>query len=128
MDKLIAVALDVDDTIDVTTFGRKSHLPRRIEIWFMRVGGRTYITGTPGPRHWYANMLAHPRFTFHLKQSVQADLAATARPVLDSAERRQILSDPALAWYHRQVKSIDDLVASSPLVEVIFDEHPDTTS
>lgn len=114
-------ALDRDDTIDITTIGRKSNQPRRIEIWFMRVAGRTYITGTPGKRHWYANMVANPRFTFHLKQSLRADLLATARPVLDSAERRRILSDPVMHWYIDRAGSVDALVAGSPLVEVLFE-------
>lgn len=122
MDPAVLAALDTDETIDITTRGRHSGQPRRMEIWFRRVDGRTFITGTPGPRDWYANLLAHPRFTFHLKQSVQADLPATAQPVRDEAERRQILSDPSMAWYHRQVASIDELVEHSPLVEVFFDD------
>ena len=77
MDSKIQQALDRDLTIDITTYGRKSGQPRRVEIWFKRVGGRTYITGTPGPRGWYANMLARPEIIFHLKESVQADLPAT---------------------------------------------------
>lgn len=113
-------ALAQDETIDITTIGRKSQQPRRIEIWFRRVDGRTYITGTPGPRDWYANLQANPSFIFHLKETIQADLPARARFVDEPAERRRILSDPAMAWYHEQVKSIDDLVAGSPLVEVLF--------
>src|SRR5262245_28870430 len=120
MDKHILEALDRDETIDITTVGRRSSRPQRIEIWFRRVNQRTYITGTPGARDWYANMLANPQFTFHLKQSLQADLPARARPVLDEAERRQILADPVMAWYHSQVNSLEALVAGSPLVEVLF--------
>jgi deazaflavin-dependent oxidoreductase (nitroreductase family) len=120
MDKHILEALDRDETIDITTVGRRSGQPQRIEIWFRRVNQRTYITGTPGARDWYANMLANPQFTFHLKHSLQADLPARARPVLDEAERRQILADPVMAWYHGQVNSLEALVAGSPLVEVLF--------
>jgi len=122
MDNDILSALNHDDTIDITTTGRRSGLPRRIEIWFRRVDDRTYITGTPGTRDWYANLLADPRFTFHLKQSARADLPAVAAPILDPAERRRILADPSMAWYHGQVGSIDDLVEGSPLVEVRFSE------
>lgn len=118
----IQQALDADETIDITTTGRQSGQPRRIEIWFRRVDGRTYITGTPGPRDWFANMQANPRFVFHLKQSVRADLPATARVITDPAERRRILADPVMRWYQQQVGSLDELVAGSPLVEVIFDE------
>ena len=70
MDESIKQALERDRTIDITTTGRKTGQPRRTEIWFHNVEGRLYITGTPGRRDWYANLLAHPEFTFHLKQSV----------------------------------------------------------
>lgn len=117
----IVNALNQDEVIDITTIGRKSGQPQRIEIWFRRVDGRTYITGTPGRRDWYANMLANPRITFHLKQSTTADLPATARPIQEEAERRKILSAPVMRWYHSQVDSLEALVTGSPLVEIIFD-------
>ncbi|MEM7119343.1 MAG: nitroreductase/quinone reductase family protein [Chloroflexota bacterium] len=123
MNEQVKAALDRDDTIDITTIGRKSGQPRRIEIWFRRVADRTYITGTPGTRDWYANMVANPNFTFHLKQSHQADLPATARPILDASERRRIMSDPTMSWYHANSESLDAMVANSPLVEVIFEEQ-----
>jgi hypothetical protein len=122
MDEKIQQALATDEIIDMTTKGRKSGYPRRIEIWFKQVDGRTYITGTPGPRDWYANLLENPNFIFHLKGSVQADLPARARFVLNPAERRAILSDPCMAWYHEQVDSLDELFTGSPLIEVIFTE------
>lgn len=122
MNDKIQRALTQDETIDITTSGRKSGQPRRIEIWFRHVEGHTYITGTPGLRDWYANLLANPNFTFHLKQSIQADLPAQARFIDDPEERRQILSAPAMAWYHSQVASVEDLVAGSPLIEVLFEE------
>ncbi len=121
MDEDTLRALRSDDTIDITTKGRRSGKPRRIEIWFRRVDGRYYITGTPGPRGWYANLLAEPHFIFHLKQTLQADLPAQAIPITDVEERRRILSDPVMRWYHQQGFSLDDLVAGSPLVEVLFD-------
>ena len=121
MNDRILSALTRDLTIDITTTGRKSGRPQRIEIWFFHIDGRTYITGTPGVRDWYANLLADPHFTFHLKESIEADLPAVAVPILDPAERRRILSDPAMDWYHGQVDSIDELVEGSPLIEVLFE-------
>lgn len=122
MDDNIQRALTQDETIDITTIGRKSGQPRRIEIWFRHVDGRTYITGTPGPRDWYANLQANPTFVFHLKESIQADLPARARLIDDPEERRRILSTPAMAWYHSQVAAVEELVTGSPLIEVLFDE------
>ena len=39
-----------EHTIDITTVGRRSGIPRRIEVWFHRVDGHWYITGVPGPQ------------------------------------------------------------------------------
>lgn len=67
-------ALARDRTIDMTTVGRRSGRPRRLEIWFHNLDGRIYISGLPGRRDWYANVLARPEFTFHLKESAQVDI------------------------------------------------------
>ncbi|HVT70993.1 MAG TPA: nitroreductase family deazaflavin-dependent oxidoreductase, partial [Trebonia sp.] len=120
-----AQALAKDQVIDITTTGRKTGQPRRIEIWYHRLDGKYYITGTPGrPRDWYANLVAHPSFLFHLKQSATADLLATARPVTETAERRKVL-DGILAALGEMAtgpgREPADWVASSPLVEVTFD-------
>src|SRR5918998_698103 len=97
MDERVRQALVNDRTIDITTTGRSSGLPRRIETWFYRADDQIYLTGSPGRRDWYANLLANTAFTFHLKQSVTADLPARATPIADPAERRaifeRILSD-----------------------------------
>lgn len=117
MNEQIKQALQTDRTIDITTTGRKSGQPRRIEIWFHNLDGRLFITGTPGRRGWYANLTAHPDFTFHLKESVQADLPATARPIVEEAERRHILAG-ILANLGDGSRNLDQWVAGSPLVEV----------
>jgi len=118
MEERIERALAQDKVIDIITTGRKSKKPRRIEIWFHNVDGLIYISGLPGSRSWYANMLAEPKFTFHLKQSVHADLKATARPILDQAERRKILTK--LLQKDGSLGDLDAWVLSSPLVEVSF--------
>jgi deazaflavin-dependent oxidoreductase (nitroreductase family) len=86
-------------TIDITTLGARTGVPRRVEVWFHRVDGRWYITGVPGPRGWYANLRAHPRFTVHLKHGVTADLPATATPV-DEPTRRRVIT--AVLDLHRK--------------------------
>src|SRR3712207_8207836 len=97
MDERVRDALVRDRTIDITTIGRSSGLPRRIETWFYRVDDQIYLTGSPGRRDWYANLLANPDFTFHLKQSIAANLPARATPIIDPDERlaifERILSD-----------------------------------
>ena len=122
MDEAIRTALARDLTIDITTTGRRSGRPRRVEIWFHRSEGRYIITGTPGTRDWYANLLANPRFTFHLKESVKADLSATAAPITDPDEKRRLILGASRIWSRPRADTIDDWVLGSPLVEVVFDE------
>ena len=111
-------ALAHGGVIDITTTGRRSGEPRRIEIVYHVIDGRIYISGQPNParrRSWLANLEARPDFTFHLKTGVRADLPATARIVDEPAERRRILIEVARAWNRTD---IDAMVESSPLVEV----------
>jgi deazaflavin-dependent oxidoreductase (nitroreductase family) len=119
MEEPIQRALERDRTIDITTIGRTSGRPRRIEMWFHNVDGRIYITGTPGKRDWYANLLANPDFTFHLKEGVTADLPARATPITDPAERRAIMS--VLLGRLGRSGGLEAWVAGSPLVAVAFE-------
>ena len=119
MDANIQQALKTDRVIDITTIGRKSGQPRRIEIWFHNLDGTLYITGRPGKRSWYANMVAHPKFTFHLKESAQADIPATARAITGAEERHTIFTK--LLENIDFETDFDDWMANSPLVEVTLD-------
>lgn len=115
----VAAALTTELTIDITTIGARTHTPRRIEIWFLNIDDRIFITGTPRPRDWLANLTANPAFTFHLKGSVVADLAATARVVADPETRAMVIDHPKAEWYRGQA-SREDLIDGAPMVEVTF--------
>jgi deazaflavin-dependent oxidoreductase (nitroreductase family) len=118
METRIEQALANDRVIDITTIGRKSRKPRRIEIWFHNVDGRIFISGLPGRRSWYANLIANPEFTFHLKESTKADLRATARLITDPAERREVISKILNKLGSPQ--DLDAWMKGSPLVEISF--------
>ncbi len=119
LDQPIRDALERGGRIDITTKGRKTGEPHRIEIVFHNVGARLYISGMPGfKRSYIANLAADPHFTFHLKDGVSADLAATARIITDEAERRAVLIPIAQSWKRDDV---DIMVESSPLFEVTID-------
>jgi deazaflavin-dependent oxidoreductase (nitroreductase family) len=118
LDEPIRRALSAGHTIDITTRGRKTGRPRRIEIVFHNFDGRLFISGLPSPRKrsWIANLEADPQFTFHLKDpAATADLPAVARVITDDAERRAILPLVAATWRRRD---LDAMVANSPLIEV----------
>ena len=120
MDDAIRDALASDRTVDLTTTGRRSGAPRRLEIWMHQVDGATYITGTPGRRDWYANVLADPRVVLHLKESASADLPATAEPLTDPDERARVL-DVILARVGRGAQR-DRWLSDSPLIALRFDD------
>lgn len=126
MNSQIEHALKTDRLIDITTIGKKSGKPSKIEIAFHNFGGQLYISGLPGKRDWYANLLAHPDFTFHLKQSAVADLPARATPITDPEARKQILSQVVTRW-NRQPE-LEAFLKSSPLVQVQLLDNKQTTN
>jgi len=76
-----------DECIDITTVGRRSGRPHRIEIWFGVLDEDVYLISGNGPgADWYRNALTHPGVTLHI---AGVDLAATARAVTDPIERRR---------------------------------------
>ena len=115
----IEAALDRGGVIDITTLGRRTGTPRRIEIVFHNIDGRIYISGQPRPekRDWLRNLEADPKLTFHLKGRTEADLPAIARVIDQEPERREIIPHIARAWKRTDVA---DMVRESPLIEVTF--------
>jgi deazaflavin-dependent oxidoreductase (nitroreductase family) len=120
-----------DRTIDITTTGRRSGAPRRLEIVFYRLGDDIYLSGIPAPkpREWLLNLGAHPRFTFHLKHGVVADQEAVATVIVDSAERRRVLAVFVEEFNRRHGGDaawpeavLDEWVEHSPLAKVTFEE------
>jgi len=103
--------------VDITTTGRTSGEPRRLEIVLHNIGGRLYISGQPSRRRrsWLANLDADPKFVLHVKRGARADLPATAREITDPKERRQVLEQVARHWKRDDV---DTMMQFSPLIEV----------
>ena len=122
LDDRVRQALTRSQLIDMTTTGRTSGEPRRIEIVLHNIDGRLYISGRPSPhkRKWIANLEADPRLTVHLKRSVRADLPARARIISDETERRSVLGHVARAW---NVRDVEPMVRHSPLIEVTPDPN-----
>lgn len=117
-DDRIRQALSHDQSvIDITTTGRTSGKPRRLEIVLHNIDGRLYISGQPRPerRQWLDNLAKDPHMTVHLKRGVRADVRASAREITDPKERRRVLEGVARHWKRNDV---DIMVQYSPLIEV----------
>jgi deazaflavin-dependent oxidoreductase (nitroreductase family) len=118
LDEQVRQALAHGQVIDITTTGRRSGTPRRIEIVYHTIDGRIFITGMPRreTRAWLHNLRADPRLTIHLKGAIHADLPATAREITDEAERRAVFDwVVANAWRQSDAAA---MTRYSPLVEV----------
>ena len=105
--------------IGITTTGRKSGRPHRKQVRLYNVDGRFYITGSPGPRDWYANLPADMRFTVQLGGEIRTVLDASATPIGEVTRRVAVLS----LIHQRRGRRLEDLAATlegSPLVEVNF--------
>ena len=116
MNEAIRKALQEDELIDITATGRKTGEPRKFEIMLRRHGGKYYIAGRPERKDWYANMVADPAITLHLKQSVQADLPATAQAVQDPAERRHLFQH--FFGDSGMIDDLDNWVENEKLIEL----------
>ncbi len=81
----------------LTTTGRKTRLPREIEIWFVAAGGRYYVLAEHGHRaQWVKNIQRDSRVSIRLRER---QFQATAR-VLD-------LQRDAEAWQAAQRLSVE---------------------
>ena len=100
MDDGVRAALFRSQIIDLTTSGRRTGQRRRIEIFLHEKDGILFISGMPRAnrtRDWIYNIAADPRVVVHLKQSVVADIPATARVVTDPDERQPLIDAAARA-------------------------------
>ena len=125
MDATVRNALDHSQVIDLTTIGRRTGEPRRIEIFIHNLDGRLVISGKPiaaRTRAWLRNVADNPAVTLHLKsQLAVADVEGTARVITDPAERRGLIEGVARNWKRTDV---DFMVEHSPLIEVTVPGYP----
>lgn len=122
MDTALQTAFDNGGVIDISTVGAKSGQTRRIEINFIALDGRYYITGRPGhKRDWLANLKVNPGFTVHLKRGMTMDLQAESRVVSDPDEREDVLYRILTESWGNEVSKADHIlprwVESAPLIE-----------
>ena len=121
MDEDTRIALHRSQVIDLTTTGRRTGEPRRVEIFLHDQDGLLFITGMPRAdqtRAWIHNITADPDVIVHLKRGATADLPATARVVTDARERRPLIEAAARRWGR---DDIDAMMAHSPLIVLTVD-------
>ena len=75
---------------DLVTIGRKSGLPRPVELRFLYYQGSFFATSSRVEgKHWCQNMLKNPAVEIRAKGEI---LSCTASQAIDDYRRRQILT------------------------------------
>jgi deazaflavin-dependent oxidoreductase (nitroreductase family) len=117
---MAADALPLTGTCELSTVGRRSGRPRRVEIWYVVVDGQVVVTGTPGGRHWLANLRENPGAVLHLR-APHRDLAVRGTEVVESAARRRVaeVAWRLQPWYAEQPYSLEQWVADSPMMTLV---------
>jgi deazaflavin-dependent oxidoreductase (nitroreductase family) len=108
MEATVLEAMNRGGIADITTVGRKTGQPRRIEIYFHQFDGDYYLTGRPGrKRDWEANIEANPNFTLHLKRRLSADVPVVGKPEPDPEERGRILRRALIESWGSEPERVD---------------------
>lgn len=123
MEQQIAAALAVGGIVDITTTGRRSGEPKRIEIYVHNLDGTLWLTGKPPfPRDWIANLRANPAMTVHLKRGVTADLQARGTVITDPKVKAEVIYRARVEGWKADPEIVkadmDTWVASAPLARV----------
>lgn len=114
--------MDLGGIADITTIGRKTGTPRRIEIYFHHFDGSYFLTGRPSERKrdWQANIEANPEFTLHLKRGVVADVPVRGKAEPDPEERGRVLRRALIESWDSPPEGVDRAlqkwVESSPFI------------
>ncbi|HZD24186.1 MAG TPA: nitroreductase/quinone reductase family protein [Acidimicrobiia bacterium] len=116
-------ALSRGGIVDITTTGRRTGQPHRMEIYLHSLDGSLWLTGKPGfPRDWVANLSSDPSMTIHLKNDVKADVPAFGTVITDPEDKAKVILQARVrSWGadpDQARAELDHWAKTSPLVKV----------
>jgi len=93
--------VDKEPYLYLTTTGRRSGLPREIEIWFTRRDGRYYVISEHSHKsQWVQNLLVNPRLRWRVGEGNCAGCARVVDPASEPElnDAIQALSRKKYGW------------------------------
>lgn len=123
MEQEVREAMNRGGIADITTTGRKTGQPRRIEIYFHHFDGEYFLTGRPSgrKRDWEANIESNPEFTLHLKRGISADVEVRGEREPDPEERGRVLRRALIESWDSPPAGVDkalhEWVENSPFIK-----------
>ena len=98
LEKLLS-QLSKEDYCYLTTTGRKSGLPREIEIWFGINGNSLYLlSGGGNQSQWVKNLLANPNVTVRIAKHNFNGIARIVSEEKEETTARHILAGKYQGW------------------------------
>ena len=91
--------LDREQYLYLTTRGRRSGLPREIEIWFVSLAGRYYVIAEYPTSNWVRNIRAHPEVRVRVANEEFSGKARVLAERSEALQRKiQALSREKYGW------------------------------
>ena len=90
--------LQKEQYLYLTTRGRKSGVPREIEIWFTHREGRFYLIAEYATSNWIRNLVAHPRVEIRVAGNSFRAGARVLSPETELTRSIQQLSRDKYGW------------------------------
>ena len=88
-----------EDFAYLTTTGRRSGKPHRIEIWFAVAAGRVYMLSGGGDRaDWVKNIRKDPNIRVQVGSRTTPARARIARPGTEDQRARELLDGKYMGW------------------------------
>ena len=105
------------NNLHLTTTGRSTGLPRRVELWFAYQDGCIYLmagsTADGRSNNWYRNLLSNPSATVEIGDM---NLSVTMEPVEDHVSERAVIVEMFLAKFGADI--VDRLYRRESLIPV----------
>ena len=101
----------------LTTTGRRTGRPHRIEIWFVRAEATAYILNDAGGSNWVKNVRVNPRATLEIGNTTFAAAARRPRDAAEDRLARRLLYEK----YAATEKGLAEFTNAASTVVVAFD-------
>ena len=116
-------ALAATEFCYLTTRGRRTGSPHRIEIWFVGDAGGAYLLSDSDRADWYRNLVANPAVTLEIAGETRITTASPVDP--DDPSNTSVRAAMAAKYQAGYAEDLDRWSQTAWLVRIEWPEDPD---